>query len=324
MFRSLNPAQERNPGAGLLSGVQNALSGFPLKTCLHAEVRRFGTQACGNDNCFCGRIFKVVSKQLLLSMLVLVSFDAIAQSSRPNEEKPIGSIVPERPDQTNAPDLVPRGYLQLETGFVREQDKVGNVTTVNYLFNTSLFRYGLSDNFELRLQIDYAGQNIEYPARSTLIHGFNPVTVGSKIFICEQERYVPKTSFVVSLSLPYFGKNEFRPSFVAPSFLFLFENEISERLSFGYNLGLKWDGKQPNATGVVTGSLGISVSEVVGVFVEGYFYATEKSGPDYRADCGLSVLLSRNLMVDLSGGVGVNEKAPDSFVSFGLSWRLPD
>jgi len=40
-----------------LSGVQNALSGFParppagwpLKTCLHAEVRRFDTQACGND-----------------------------------------------------------------------------------------------------------------------------------------------------------------------------------------------------------------------------------------------------------------------------------
>jgi len=24
-------------------------SGSPLKTCLHAEVRRFGTQACGDD-----------------------------------------------------------------------------------------------------------------------------------------------------------------------------------------------------------------------------------------------------------------------------------
>jgi len=42
-----------------LSGIQTgtdtavgqfwAMSGFPLKTCLHAEVRRFGTQACGND-----------------------------------------------------------------------------------------------------------------------------------------------------------------------------------------------------------------------------------------------------------------------------------
>ena len=32
-----------------LDGIDVALSGYPLKTCLHAEVRRFGTQACGYD-----------------------------------------------------------------------------------------------------------------------------------------------------------------------------------------------------------------------------------------------------------------------------------
>ena len=72
MFRSLNPAQERNPGAGLLSGVQNALSGFPLKTCLHAEVRRFGTQACGNDNYSCGRILEMASNLLLILVFLQV------------------------------------------------------------------------------------------------------------------------------------------------------------------------------------------------------------------------------------------------------------
>ena len=45
------------------SGVQNALSGFPLKTCLHAEVRRFGTQACGNDNSSSVRVFEITSSQ---------------------------------------------------------------------------------------------------------------------------------------------------------------------------------------------------------------------------------------------------------------------
>jgi hypothetical protein len=75
---------------------------------------------------------------------------------------------------------------------------------------------------------------------------------------------------------------------------------------------------------VVTGSLGINVSKVVSAFVEGYFFATEKSGPDHRADAGLSFLIRRNLMVDVSAGIGINAKAPDSFVSFGFSWRLPN
>jgi hypothetical protein len=53
-----------------LSGVQNALSGFParppagwpLKTCLHAEVRRFDTQACGNDKYFMLHAFETASR----------------------------------------------------------------------------------------------------------------------------------------------------------------------------------------------------------------------------------------------------------------------
>jgi len=45
-----------------LSGVQTALSGFPLKTCLHAKVRRFGTQACGNDIVGWVSIFETTSE----------------------------------------------------------------------------------------------------------------------------------------------------------------------------------------------------------------------------------------------------------------------
>jgi len=62
----------------------------------------------------------------------------------------------------------------------------------------------------------------------------------------------------------------------------------------------------------------------VSVFLEGYLFAAEKAGPDHRADCGVSVLLANDFMVDCSGGIGLNAKAPDSFVSFGLSWRLPN
>ena len=66
-----------------LSGVQNALPGFPAKplagrppkTCLHAEVRRFSllaeaaaqasTQACGNDSLSFSGVLDVGSEEIL-------------------------------------------------------------------------------------------------------------------------------------------------------------------------------------------------------------------------------------------------------------------
>ena len=42
------------------------------KTCLHTEVRRFGTQACGNDNYSCGRILEMASNLLLILVFLQV------------------------------------------------------------------------------------------------------------------------------------------------------------------------------------------------------------------------------------------------------------
>lgn len=267
---------------------------------------------------------KVYRARFVLFMLLFIPLSLSAQSSGSDEAKPPGVIVAERPDQTNSPELVPEGYLQWETGFVRELDRTGETKTINYLYNTSLIRYGVLTDFELRLQVEYAGQRIENHGEGPLVQGLNPVVVGTKVFICDQQGDVPQTSFSVSLTLPYFGSAQFKPRRVAPSLYFLFENEFSERLSLGYNVGIKWDGIAPGATGVVTASLGVSVSRRVSAFVEGYLFAAEKTDPDQRADCGLSYLVANNFVVDVSGGWGVNDKAPDSFISFGLSWRLPN
>ena len=271
---------------------------------------------------------RILRKSMHWPLVVLISLSlasgSFGQETSSPKEQPVGVIVPERPDQTNAPELVPKGFVQWESGFIREQDKSGDVSTTNYLFNTSLIRYGLSDLLELRLQIEYAGQKIEHSSASFLTEGLNPVVVGTKFFLCDPSGLIPQSSVSLSLTLPYFGASEFRPTHIAPSIFFLFENEFSERISLGYNLGLQWDGTNQNATSVVTASLGISLSERVNVFLEAYSFAARSSGPDHRADAGLSVLVLQNLMLDASGGVGLNALAPDSFVSFGFSWRLPN
>ena len=67
-------------------------------------------------------------------LLLLTSFAAFAQSE--------GRIETDRPDQTECPFIVKRGFLQAEIGFNRSNRE--------YLFPTSLLKYGVSKRFELR------------------------------------------------------------------------------------------------------------------------------------------------------------------------------
>lgn len=261
----------------------------------------------------------------LLTITVLITLWQSAHAQSPVSAKEVepGIISAERPDQTNSPDLVPQGFVQIESGFVRETDKSGDVKTINYLYNTSLIRYAPINDLELRILIEYAGQRIERGDLLYNVEGFHPLSVGMKIPLVDQTGPIPEASFEASVALPYLASSPFKPNSVTPSFFLLCENEISDRLSLGYNIGVKWDGISPNATSAVTTSLGTEVFERVNVFLEWYMYATKHSSADHRSDWGLSYFVGKNFVVDVSGGVGLSKSAPDGFVSFGFSWRIP-
>jgi hypothetical protein len=126
----------------------------------------------------------------------------------------------------------------------------------------------------------------------------------------------------IALTLPYFGKKEFRLTFLAPSFFLLMQNTLSDKISLGYNLGLQWDGVQPNATAVYSISLTITAMDGLSVFTEFYGFTTENSISDFRGDVGCAYLINNNIQLDLSSGIGLNSVAPDSFIAFGLAWRF--
>jgi len=239
-----------------------------------------------------------------------------------NYSQTLDPIVPDRPGQTNPPTIVPVGIFQLETGFSRESSKAGDILTTNFLYNTSLIRIGLLENCELRLTFEYAGTKIDSVAQSSTVNGLNPISIGSKLAVCPEKGMVPQTSFNMSIAMPYFGKQEFRPSYLAPSFFLLMQNTLSDMYSLGYNFGLQWDGNQPNATAVYSISLSITVLESVSVFAEFYGFSMEKSAAEYHGDVGCTYLINNNLQVDLSGGVALNTIVPDSFVAFGFAWRM--
>jgi len=58
----------------------------------------------------------------------------------------IGRIETDRPDQTECPFIVKKGYIQAEMGFNRNSYADG----IEYFFPTTLLKMGLWKNFELR------------------------------------------------------------------------------------------------------------------------------------------------------------------------------
>jgi hypothetical protein len=175
---------------------------------------------------------------------------------------------------------------------------------------------------ELRMVIEYAGIVTDGGSPLSALRGFNPVSVGTKIMVCPEKGIIPQTSINIAFTLPYIGRREFRPSFLAPSFFLLMQNTLSGKLALGYNLGLQWDGDQPNATAVYSISPSLTVTDGLSVFAELYGFSTEKFIPDYRGDMGCAYLVNDNVQIDVSAGVGLNAVAPDSFIAFGLAWRF--
>lgn len=84
-----------------------------------------------------------------MKYLLIALFIGAAASAQ--DSTAVEAIQTDRPDQTETPALVPRGMFQMENGFSFEDAGNGNESIVA---PSSLLKYGLNDNFELRLILE--------------------------------------------------------------------------------------------------------------------------------------------------------------------------
>ncbi|MCF8302443.1 MAG: transporter [Bacteroidales bacterium] len=230
-------------------------------------------------------------------------------------------MVTDRPDQSESSMVLPKGFLQAETGFIHEKTSE-LVDNTNY--HSTLLRYGLLDNLELRLGNEYLRSSRELAQGDTTVQGLTPLTLGTKIFISEENGIIPELAFLAGVALPYIGREEFTPNHIAPSMRIAATHTISDLFSLGWNFGGEWSGENSETSGFYSGVLGIGVTDKIGAYVELYGFLPEDHKPDHRFDAGLTYQVRGNLQLDLSGGLGVNEMAPDGFYSFGISYRMPN
>lgn len=218
----------------------------------------------------------------------------------------------DRPDQTETVFVVPRNYLQLESGFMYEKT---NETDKHLHLPTILWKFGLNDKVELRVITEFS----KTITNSENIYQLQPISLGFKTALIEEKGIIPKISFI--------GKAELRKSeilqrkTITPAFRFTFQNNINDKTSLGYNLGMFWN-ENLQETYLYTFALGKPITPQLNYFVEMYGFISPDLPADHRINGGFTYLVNNDFMLDTSAGIGLSEKSAKYFISLGISYRI--
>ena len=224
-----------------------------------------------------------------------------------------GRIETDRPDQTECPFIVKKGFIQAEIGF--------NRSTSEYLFPTSLLKYGLSKRLELR----YVSVLAQEPGQQTR---FQTEAVGFKWALFQPSGFQPsgwkpRTSVIVHYNWDHqnrdFSEKNLRGHSIG-DVVFTMQNDFNERSGSGYNVGAELhangslEGIYRVAPNVLMGNKGYAYVEVFGRFP-----ASECA--DHSFDAGFAYYVNEDLKLDVSA-VQSFLHPEDHYVAIGLSFRL--
>lgn len=255
----------------------------------------------------------------ILTVLALFSFCLISPLHSQVED-----ISTDRPDQSESPYLMSRGYFQVEAGIVYESDELEKDFTATTLNAPSiLVRYGLFKNVELRAGLDLLNEKTKIANVSSSESGFGPLVLATKIKMLEEKGSTPETALLLKLSVPFKETSRFQSTYMGTEFRLAMTNNLNKKFSLSYNIGAAFGEGSPGATGIYSVSLGASLMKKLSVFGEIYGFLPQKTSPDHRFDAGLTYLIMKNVQVDASFGLGLSKKSPDYFVGGGVSFRLP-
>ncbi len=234
-------------------------------------------------------------------------------------------MVTDRPDATESSSVVPKGFLQVETGGFYESYKNGVIKNEHFVYNTTLVRYGLFDNLELRLGWDLGKvkNKLNDNVVSSNLSEFSPLLFGIKVAIAEEKNGMPEIGLIGHLFLPFTVSKSIRPETTGVDFRFAFSHTLSKKSSMSYNLGAQWEDDSPEAAYVYTVAYGYGFTNKFGGFLELYGNLPDNSSANHLWDAGITYLVKPNLQLDASFGSSITE-GQDILLSAGICFRLPN
>ncbi|MDX1463459.1 MAG: transporter [Marinirhabdus sp.] len=260
-----------------------------------------------------------MKKALLLCSIAFYSA-AYAQ-----EDTSVEPMVTDRPDATESPLTVPKGYVQIEAGGFYTTYEENRLETEVYGYNTTLIRYGVLDNFEFRLgwnfeETRFNANGVENP---NVLSGFSPLLAGMKVEIADEAGWKPQIGLLGHLYLPFTAGSDYRPETTGADFRFSFSNTLSDRSSIAYNIGAQWGNDSPEVAYVYTLAYGFAVTDQFGLYAEVYGDLPEDNRANHLWDAGVTYMLKPNLQLDATVGSSFTE-GQDLLLSAGASFRFPN
>lgn len=262
-------------------------------------------------------------KRLFLLLIACLWLFSAAFAQEIESESP-AELITDRPGQTESSWTVPKKTLQIETGFLAEFDEVSEMKTQQYNTGT-LLRYGAWKRFELRLGIEHSTRHssiekIDFNSKSS---GLMPWVLGTKIALAKPNGWLPEIALMGHFEIPFSGKRDYSSDYLNPEIRLAALHTLSPRWALGYNAGVFAQGSTNEWNFLYSLVVGYSANPKIGLYAEAYGTNAPQFKSDFRIDGGMTFLLRHNLQLDLSGGIGISELAPDGFVGVGLSWRIP-
>ena len=259
-------------------------------------------------------------KQIILSLLLICALPVLAQETVTVSE----TLITDRPDATESPYTVGKGNFQIETGALFTENGNDDLNVKQFVFNTGLLRYGLSDNFELRLGWDYQNERLTSQGRELSdATGFTPLLVGGKIEITDENGWIPQIGLMTHLRLPFTAVTEFKPEQTGMEMIFSFDHTLSNSTSIAYNLGARVADNR-SIEYLYTVAYGFDITKKFGAYIELYGAFPEDTTAYHLWDAGCTYLVNNNLQLDVTVGTGFNSTAAyqNILLSAGFSYRI--
>lgn len=276
-----------------------------------------------------------------ISILVL-SLSIILYTNLYSQEDSIISV--DYSKITLSTDIVPQWKVQVEVGGsswysedTRDQlqGTPGEYFISNYHLMMDIpslaFRIGILKNAEIRIAAVFKQKFHTVKSNSLLIfnrqvgyYSGGPIEAGLKAKLFTEKKYLPSAAASVTFFIPA-GDYYFNMDYVSPLFKILLKKEISKNFSIGGNLGYGWNvyDRFTDKYGSYSIAIDAKISKKLNAFAETYSYFQYKSTPDHRLGAGLSYRFSRNVMVNVAGGLGLSERSPDLYGSGGIGFLFP-
>ena len=251
----------------------------------------------------------------------------------------------DRPGDGTGSEVLTRGYIQWETGF-----EIDHVLGVHILtLPTTLFRFGLHKRAELRLEYTGAMMIFDHPdadpkTPDERLYTPVPLYIGTKILLCDhhggslEQPWIPRTALLCNLGLPISRVlAETMP--IAGSIDLLFENEVLEWLSLGYDVGAHWLEWAPAPDIFASLAINFEPTDHLGLFIESANYfdpdainlTTGKTATyyDITLNFGITYAVHRRVQLDAYAGFNLYNSEPilssprnHAYLGFGVTWLI--